>query len=325
VKGAEVSNPASWSPPIPSGAAALGAWRELDRRTRRDLLRATGPHPDPIVACIAVGYARTMLGDRSRHLLRSFLIALSTLLLAMVAAAIAVGMDRPNLAPILSILIIMPVLVTFAIARTRRRLRLIRMENANTPTLLASEMFPPSPEPAPAPGEPVKVAYERGTVLRAYAWTLAVSGASVAAVFFGLGRYLAIPVAALFAVAWVAIGHQLFRWVLPRRPVLVLDGTGVQIRDVLTAPWPAITEIRVLPLRGTNRPDPANRVVVFVCADPEVLLARLTGVRRNGARRALTYYGSPLAVSGRSLDHTVEQIVAAATAFRPVPVRHFAP
>jgi hypothetical protein len=302
----------------------MSAWRDLDRRTRRELLRGTGPHPDPMAACIAVGYARTRLGARSRHLLRSLLVALGTLLLAMAAAAIAVSMDRPKLASVLSVLIIMPVLVTFAIARTRLRLRLIRMENANTPALLASETFPPSPEPAPGTGEPVKIAYERGAVLRQYARLLAISAAAIVGMFFLWGRY-ALLFVALFGPIWVLLGHHLLRWVLPRRPVLVLDDAGVNIRDTLRVPWSAITEIRVHPLRGTNRPNPSNRVVVFVCADPEAPLAQLTGPRRSGARRATTYYGSPLAVAGRSLDHTVEQIAAAATAFHPVPVRHFAP
>jgi hypothetical protein len=324
VKGAKVSNNASWSPPIPSGAAARSAWRELDRRTRRELLRGTGPYPDPVAACVAVGYARTMLGGRSHYLLRSFLVAGAALVLAMVAGAVAVGVHQPHMAVLVMFVIIMPVVVGSTIVRTRTRLRLIRMENANTPALLASEMYPPSPSPAPPAGEPVRIAYDRGAIARTYARTLAVSAAATTALLIAWTWYF-VPLVALFGLVWVLLGYQWLRWVLPRRPVLVLDGTGVNIRNTLSAPWAAVTEIRVHPLRGTNRPNPANRVVVFVCADPEVPLARLTGLRRKGARRALTYYGSPLAVAGRALDHTVEEIVAAATAFRPVPVRHFAP
>jgi hypothetical protein len=319
-----VSNHARWSPPIPSGAAALTAWRELDRRTRRDLFRGTGPHPDPMVACVAVGYARTMLGGRSRYLLRSLLFAGGTLLLALGSTAVALGTDRPELAPVLPVLVIMPFVVLFAIGRVRLRLRLIRMENANTPALLASEMFPPAPEPPPATGEPVKVAYDRRAVLGPYARSVLISAGASVGMFFLWGRF-ALLVVALFALMWVLLGYHLVRWVLPGRPVFVLDGAGVTVRDTLRAPWSAITEIRVLPLRGTNRPSPANRVVVFVCADPQAPFAHLTGFRRNNARRTLKYYGSSLAVAGRGLDHSVEQIVAAATAFRPIPVRYFAP
>lgn len=46
--------PASWSPPIPAGAVAVREWRRLNRRTRRELLRAGAPHPDPMAAAVAV-------------------------------------------------------------------------------------------------------------------------------------------------------------------------------------------------------------------------------------------------------------------------------
>jgi hypothetical protein len=65
----------------------------------------------------------------------------------------------------------------------------------------------------------------------------------------------------------------------------------------------------------------AHRVVGFVRADPE---APPTGLRRTMARRALTYYGSPLAVPARGLDHPLERILAAATGLHPVPVRDLA-
>jgi hypothetical protein len=96
-------------------------------------------------------------------------------------------------------------------------------------------------------------------------------------------------------------------------------GTGVGV------PWANVTEIRVLPLRTGKRPNPRHRVIAFVCADPRVPLESLRGLRRSNARRALTYYGSPLVVASRGLDHTTEQIVAAAAALHPVPVRRFSP
>jgi hypothetical protein len=93
---------------------------------------------------------------------------------------------------------------------------------------------------------------------------------------------------------------------------------------VRSARWPDITELRVLPHQGVLTGS-EYRIVVFVCADPEAPLAGLTGLRRAMARRALRYYGSPLAVPTRGLDHTLDQILAAATGLDSVSVRNLAP
>jgi hypothetical protein len=301
----------------------MTAWRELDRRTRRDLLRRTGPHPDPVVACVAVGYARTMLGGRvrSRRLLRSLVFVPVFIVCAAIGATVA-GPDRPMVAAALPIVIVVPMIVWLVAGQVRFRLRLIRMENANAPTLLAGEAPAPPPAPAPAPGTPLSVAYEPRAVLRQYGRTACLTVAIAVILPFTID-WLAAPALALFAVAWALMGYQLVRWVLPRRPVLVMDGDGVTFGTGLSVPWDAITEIRVHPLRAGNRP--RHRVIAFVCADPRIPLERMSGIKRSNARRALTYYGSPLVVADRALDRTAEEIVAAATALHPVPVHRFAP
>lgn len=319
-------SPVNWSPPIPSGAAALSAWRELDRRTRRDLLRETRPHPDPIVACVAVGYARTMLGERwgRRQLRRSFVLVLADITGIIGGAVVTAALHRPGVASAVAISVIASVSLWFAVSATRFRLRLIRMENANAPTLLAGEAPAPPPQPSPAQGSPLTVAFDRRAVLRQHASAFGITAVGAVVLPFLLGWFAA-PFLGVCAVLWPLMVYQLIRWVLPRRPVLVLDGGGVRLGTGAGVPWAAVTEIRVLPLRARNRPNPRHHVIAFVCADPRVPLENLRGLRRRNARRALTYYGSPFVVASRGLDHTVEQIVAAAAALHPVPVRHFAP
>ena len=49
---------------IPRGRQAMRAWRALDRRTRREVVRRARQglgHPDPRVAVIAVGWAQAVL------------------------------------------------------------------------------------------------------------------------------------------------------------------------------------------------------------------------------------------------------------------------
>jgi hypothetical protein len=304
----------------------MSAWRELDRRTRRELLQGTGPHPDPVVACVAVGYARAMLGGRwwSRQMRGAFVFALAVITCTVVGAFIAGTLHRPGVAAAVPVVGIAPAILWFVVGATRFRLRLIRMENAHAPALLAGEAPAPPPEPSPAHGRPLTVAYDVRTMLRQYALTLVVTVAGAVVLPFLLGWFAA-PFLVLCAVAWPLTAYNLIRWVLPRRPVLVIDGGGVRFGTGIGVPWAAITEIRLHPLRTGNRPNPRHRVIAFVCADPRVPLESLSGLRRSNARRALTYYGSPLVVASRGLDHTAEQIVAAAAALHPVPVRRFAP
>jgi hypothetical protein len=304
----------------------MSAWRELDRRTRRELLRRTDPYPDPVVACVAVGYARAMLGGRwaARQLRRSFVIALAVTTCAIAGIVVARVLHRPGGAAAVPVVIGVPMFLWYVVAATRLRLRLIRMENANAPALLAGAAPAPPPAPFPAYGRPLTVAYDVRAILRGQLSAFAVTAATAALLPF-LAGWLEVPFLVLCAVLWLLMAYNLIRWVLPRRPVLVMDGGGVRFGAGISVPWAAITEIRVHPLRTGNRPNPRHRVIAFVCADPRIPLENLSGLRLSNARRALTYYGSPLVVASRSLDHTVEQIVTAALALHPVPVRRFAP
>lgn len=316
-----------WSPPIPSGAAALTAWRELDRRTRRELLRATGPHPDPVVACVAVGYARTMLESRSRFVVRRMARALLIVGVAVVVGAFALALPNGSaLAAFVPVVVVLAGTLWLSVGGIRFRLRLIRMENANAPALLAGET--PMPVPPPAAGTPLSVAYDRGVVLRQYGVQLAAMLALAALVWLLQQRVLSaawlVLIPAAFLAFWlVLVAYYLFRWVLPGRTVLVVDRGGLRFASGLRVPWSGITEIRIHPFRGTNRPTPRFFVIAFVSADPRATIARLRGLRRWNANRALEYYGSPVVLPCRGLNHTIEEIVAAATSFHPVPVRRF--
>jgi hypothetical protein len=313
---------ARWSPPIPTGAAANTAWRELDRRTRRDLLLRSDPHPDPMVACVALGHARTRLDAWPlTTLVRLGVLVVLSGSIMVVGLVVAVRLNDPAVVTSVVISLITALVLGLVIHTVSAFFQLVRMENVNAPALLAGEV--PPPPAVPATGEPLAVAYAPRAVLRWYAVVTAVSAFIELRMFLDRDL-LRVPFSVLFAALLVFMGHRLFAWVLPRRPVLGLDEDGILVKGGLSAPWEDITEIRVLPHRGATTGS-EHRVVVFVCADPVVPLAELTGLKRILAERALTYYGSPLAMSTRGLDHTVEQILAAATALHPVPVRNFAP
>lgn len=312
---------ARWSPPIPTGAAALTAWRELDRGTRHDLLRSAVPHPDPAVACIAVGYARTKLQNRVRPVLRRLALILGLVVATIIATALVVAAGGgQRVAVDLPAILVVPAVLLLSIGGARHRLRLIRMENVNAPALLAGET--PMQMPPTAAGTPLDVRFDRRATLRTYIRPTVVFvlvGALLPLVLHGI-----VPIALItvMALSLAMIGYQLVRWVLPGRPVLVMDGGGLRFGITgLSVAWTEVSEIRIHPLRSNRGSD--ARVIAFVCADPWPTIARMRGLRRWSGRQALRYYGSPVVLASRTLDHTVEEIAAAATSFHPVPVRRF--
>lgn len=100
------------------------------------------------------------------------------------------------------------------------------------------------------------------------------------------------------------------------------DGISSPFLDVRVG-WQEVAEVRVLPQRTTARTNSCHRVVAFVLADPERVLARIGGVKAKGARLDLRYYGSPLVLADQMLDHSAEEIASAVQALTSVPVRRF--
>ena len=133
-----------------------------------------------------------------------------------------------------------------------------------------------------------------------------------------------------FAVFGLLIGVPqvvlLARWVLPGRPVVELDAGGVHLPSIACdLPWDSLTEVRLVPVRYGRRGDRGAVVVAFVPQDPASVLGAVTVGRRRRKRmeRSLRVYGTPLTMSDGLLDHSGEQVAAAAAGFAAVPVRRY--
>ncbi|MBC6458877.1 hypothetical protein [Actinomadura sp. HBU206391] len=321
----------SWSPPIPSGAVAVDAWKRLDRRTRRDLLRSAAAHPDPSVAAVAVGYARTNLGGRW------WLRSLRSVWFAPVTCGVAtllVVSGSVRRWPQLSALVFASCAVAFlwdVVRVTRLRLALIRMENANAPSLLAGETVTSTigrADPVQAGvGESLIVGYDGKTLVRWYAGVAVPWVAAVAVSLVGKRPILYVP--AIVAAILLTLVSAYFvilavMGIRPGRRAAVLDREGISspFFDV-HVDWREVVEVRVLPQRASVRAKTRHRVVAFVLADPEGVLERIGGVKAKGARLDHRYYGSPLAMADQILDHSADEIAAAVQNLTPVPVRRF--
>ncbi|GAA2096684.1 hypothetical protein [Actinomadura alba] len=323
----------SWSPPIPRGSVAVDAWKRLDRRTRRDLLRSAAAHPDPSVAAVAVGYARTNLGGR--WWLRSLRSLWSIPVTFGVATLLVVSGSVPRW-PQLSALVFASCAVAFfwdVVRLTRLRLAFIRMENANAPSLLAGETVTSTigrAEPAGVGvgvGESLTVRYSRKTLVSWYAgvavpWVAAVAVSLVEEEIFLYVPAIVAAILLTLVLAYFAI--LAIMGLRPGRGAAVLDRQGISslLLDVRVS-WQEVAEVRVLPQRTTALTKTRHRVVAFVLADPEPVLARMGRGKAKGARLDLRYYGSPLSLADQMLDHSVEQIAAAVQALTSVPVRRF--
>ena len=120
--------------------------------------------------------------------------------------------------------------------------------------------------------------------------------------------------------AMAGLVANLVRWVLPRRPVLVLDAGGIHVpRYSYTLNWPELAEIRLTAMYAGRRKGKPYDVVAFVPAD----LARASTSLRPGRRlrRMTALYGTPPAFRDQSWDEPAERVAAAAAAFTNVPVR----
>jgi hypothetical protein len=300
---------------IRSRREAVRAWRQLDRRTRRDLLNSRTPHPDPWVAAVAAAYASASLG-RAAFLRRAFLPALwATLILltAIIAAAVVEVTSGSKVG-----FTILPVLSVGAIAvyvwrLMRLQIALTRMETLNSQSLPVAAP-PPMSSGTPRTGEPLIVRYDFKAFRGSWALTAAlVIGLPALAVATGR-PFIYIPmIVAMGAVAVFAIVSTARVVTRRKTPVLVLDSTGLSLpHHDFTVPWPQIATVRVLPLpRGTGRRG-THRVVVFVPVDNQRILQSAPPKFANSMRRTVGFYGSPIVVMDKGLSAGAGEIVHAA-------------
>ncbi|MEU5884653.1 hypothetical protein [Spirillospora sp. NPDC047279] len=307
-----------WTPGIPAGRVAVRAWKDLDRPVRRELLRSRRPHPDPMVAAVAVGYARAMQepGRRIGAALRN-----STAAVALIGVLTTVGAAGGTVPLAVTLPAGVVLLCGVMVLSVRQVLAHVRMEHANAPHLLAAHGADPPPVAPPDGGGPLVVQVERGYVATVYGVSIALIVAGGVLVTLITDPFVHVPVIAAFGV-FVLFLLLLGWYVMRRGPALTVDAGGVESRNLRMA-WPDVAEVRIVRQRMTMFGRGARRVIVFVAADPEAVIAPLAGSTAWMARRMEGVYGGPLALDDQIFDHDAAQIAAAvrACSHGTVPIR----
>lgn len=321
-------------PPIPAGRQAINAWRELDRETRTRLL-AGEPHPNPTVAVVAVGYARAMLAGTRRRLRLPLLatVVCAVAVLVVVSDASGTWVLASPLGAAIYVLVLFPLVLALMLRTRRQNVRLLRMESVNASRLWATEVSPPPPAHAPAPGwapvipagrDPVSFRYASRRVLTGFGILIAVLALLQLSWLSPDQRPLTVVLDCLLVpiVGWST--YRLVRHVRPWEPPVVLDAGGIAFPGPgVRVAWPEIIEIRVSPVRGGGTRMADRRVAAFIVGDPEGAVTRFRPFARKAARRSLEAYGTPIAVTDLLLERSVEDVIAAAGGFTSAPVRRF--
>jgi hypothetical protein len=332
--------PMTGAPPVPGGAVARDAWRELDRRTRRELLRGGRPHPDPAIAVVAVGYARTML---ARSTMRQRLPLTAAIACLVVTLTVVLALLDSTDTVIISAgagKVLPAVLMVACVLAVRLRLHnrivaLHRMEAVNAARLWSTE------RPAPVPGRPVPpppisgagpshhvvIRYSRRFLVRSIAIMVAFVAIIETAVVWAEGGFLALFVTALLAVAVGLTVYNIVARTRPWLPMIVMDRAGMELPSMgARLAWPQITELRIHPFRaGRSGRKGRRHAVAFVLADPDAFRAQLAGWRAKKTRTPLSVYGTPLVIADLALDRSAEEIARAAATFTTAPIRRFGP
>lgn len=294
---------------IPTGAAAMRAWKRLDRETRRELLRSRHAHADPAVAAVAVGYARTRLG--ARGYLSAFLVLVLVFVL-LIVMAVLVGLlgpveYLPDLGSVVAALVMLVAVGWFL----RLRFALTRMENANAPVLV------PASRPAiheSSSGE-VVVTYDAPALIRLFG-TLTLVLAGCAGVGYLLDIAFIYWLTGLSAISMVVI---LVVTLSAKAPAAVFDARGLHLPKLgFDVAWSEITELRIMPQRGLGA---KHKLVAFMIAEPEPVLARMRPRTARRLRTAVRFYGTPLVLPEQAMTHTAQEMARAAEAYGNLPVR----
>jgi hypothetical protein len=135
--------------------------------------------------------------------------------------------------------------------------------------------------------------------------------AAVAPIAYGAGRgdVLGDVVAVAAAVLFALLCYPIIASTVFRVPVLVVDDNGIRLPLMgVRLSWAELaTSKRSTDLRG-RLPAP---VLLIVPTDPEAALARTHPWLRREARANLARHGTPIVLSGQSLDHSLDAIAGA--------------
>jgi hypothetical protein len=288
----------------------------------RKQLLAGEPHPDPLVAAVAVGYARTILAKPAW--LRNWPRWVVIIALGAVAGVLNAFSSSAAVSAMYAVLwVVFLVVVTGSGVLSRRRdVALLRMENVSAARLWPVES-PPVPAPSGVMNGPVAFSFAKRALFRAYGTFIGVV-LVFAILVWSQGRIVTeVFLTVIFGMLLAMIAYNTIRWAKPWLPPLVLDQDGISLPPQrVRVPWSEVTEIRVTPVRGGSRRTSGRRVTSFMVADAEAVLAQYRGAPLKRARRSVTAYGTPFSVTDLLLERTADDIVAAAGAFARLPVRH---
>jgi hypothetical protein len=241
---------------------------------------------------------------------------------------------------LVAVVIALAILAPYAVRKVRI-IRLYRLELANKLTLESAAVAssagtqPPTAEWTSAKEQDVSVRYDKRRVLRQCSWMLVIACCMLLMlVGEGLSSPGMTPVFGALCGFFASFGlfvvvpqvTLLVRWVLPGRPLIELDAEGVHMPSIACdLPWSLLTEVRLFPMRYGRRGGQGAMVVAFMPQDPSAVLGAITvGIRRRKRlERSLRVYGTPLSVCDNGIDHSGEQIAAAAAAYASVPVRRY--
>ncbi|WP_194817194.1 hypothetical protein [Nocardia sp. XZ_19_385] len=293
----------------------MKTWRDLDRATRKALLRGE-PAADPETDWAAQVYAEKMLRQgtvRTLLVAAPVCIALGGLLgyasgTANLSSGVTVALQAAG---------IFLIMLAMVIVSTRRKLALIRILNVSREA--------PKYDIAPGSRERLEVRIPVGGVLRFAVPLLFVTIALVmlglacmVAGMAGLGAPLA-GIGVLVGIPVLAYLGNLLAWSLPGHPQFVLDTQGMHTpKNGVRVEWESIREIRVIPLRAN--PNDTRRVIAFLLHDNQVYLRQLPRWQAMIANMNTRTYLSPMLMTDPLVDKSIDVIAESAAALSGLPV-----
>ncbi|MBF6183012.1 hypothetical protein [Nocardia otitidiscaviarum] len=278
-------------------------WRDLDRATRKALLRGE-PAADPEVDRVARVYAEKALGRVGVP--RILILALSAAVLGLGSGYLIAVMGLPR--PLLFTVAI-GFFVCYLVVESRRRLALTRLLNISRGALRHPI--------APGTSERLEVRVPTLGALRTTLPFLLVVGILLVG-GIALSSPLLSGFAVVCAVPVVAYIGYLLTWSLSGRPQFVFDAVGVHTPSLgLFVGWEAIREINVVPLRGSRD---GRKVLVFLLDDDLTYLRQLPRWQAFLSKLNTKTYLSPMITMDGLVDKPIEQIAATAAALSGLPV-----
>jgi hypothetical protein len=134
---------------------------------------------------------------------------------------------------------------------------------------------------------------------------------AVALVVFGATRagLLGIPVAVGGGVLLVVFGAPIIISTVCRVPVVAVEESGLRLPMMgVRLSWSDVATVRRAAALSGKRNTP---VLLIVPTDPEAVAGRVRPWLRREARGNTARYGTPIVLSGLSLDHSIDDIAAA--------------